>query len=496
MKKSLLSLLVCFSFLFGNESSYPYISGYTWWHFCDWKLTNPDFGKTTSSRFDPEKVREGDTIFVEYTCLEEFARDYLPHLKEKVILVTANYGYKADSPLPGPYAYLIEDERIAAWFVQNIDRAPTEKIIPMPIGLASNYWPHGNNKLLDLVIPNALKNLKRSIFIYLNFSLSPERESCVNHFTSMGIPLEPRKSYADYLVDLAKSIFVISPEGGGIDCHRTWEALLLGCYPVVRRTTLNPLFEDLPVVVVEDWKEVSFEFLEKKYQELKAKSWPRDKLYISYWFQKIKDLQNQLRKPDLSKKIEEHVSSNSWKNLYYDVLPQVIRNHGYQNIVEIGVALGGHAETILQHTNITNYFGIDPYVPYDPNDGFQQDVGNYSTLGIQFNFNSLFHWVRDVRLERFGDRCNLIRKTSLTARSDFPDESLDCVFIDGDHRYEAVFNDLEAWFPKLKKGHLMIGDDYWMPAVSSAVDTFFATHDRTVFFFTSQSGYRLWAVYK
>lgn len=296
MKKSLLLLLLCFTTLFGNESSYPYISGYTWWHFCDWKLTNPDFGKTTSSRFDPKKVKAGDTIFVEYTCLDKFAKFYLPYLKEKVILVTGNYGLLGDSPLPGPFGYILNDEKIAAWFVQNIDRAPTEKLIPMPIGLASNYWPHGDTKQLDHFIPIALETHDRSIFVYLNFSLSPERELCTNYFASLGIFLEPRKSYRDYIEDLSHTVFVISPEGGGIDCHRTWEALLLGCYPVVRDTTLTPLFEDLPVVIVKDWEEVTREFLEKKFQELKSKSWSRDKLYITYWFQKIQDLQAKLRK--------------------------------------------------------------------------------------------------------------------------------------------------------------------------------------------------------
>jgi predicted O-methyltransferase YrrM len=82
------------------------------------------------------------------------------------------------------------------------------------------------------------------------------------------------------------------------------------------------------------------------------------------------------------------------------------------------------------------------------------------------------------------------------AAKDFADESLDCIFIDGDHRYEEVMKDLEAWFPKLKKGHLMIGDDYWMDQVAKAVETFFSSHEKKVFFLNAQSGYKLWAVYK
>jgi len=475
-----------------SESSYPYISGYTWWHFCEHRLTQPDFGKSVYTKFDPLDVKSGDTIFVEYNCLEEFAREYLPKIQERVILITSNYGTRADMPLPGPFGYLLEEKKIVAWFVQNIDREPTDKLIPMPIGLASNYWPHGNHQLVNSMIPFALRNKDRPIFIYLNFSMSHERESCRDYFNAMGIPLEPRKSYASYLRDLTKTVFVISPPGGGIDCHRTWEALLFGCYPVLQSTTLDPLFEDLPVVIVKDWEEVTPELLEEKQRELGAKKWSREKLYSDYWFKKVRALQEEIRSlpEEIIRKIEQHDATSSWKELYYDVLPRVIRDQNIQTVLEVGVALGGHAEAILKNSEVRSYIGVDPYQLYDPNDGFQIDVGRYGS------FDYLYRWVKDIRLKSFGKRARLIREKSTDAARQFEDESLDCIFIDGDHRYEAVLNDLRAWFPKLKKGHLMLGDDYWMKDVAEAVDEFFQREGKEVFFFESKSGYRIWAVHK
>ena len=76
-----------------------------------------------------------------------------------------------------------------------------------------------------------------------------------------------RKNWDAYLNDMAQSKFVLSPEGAGIDSHRTWEALLMGCYPIVLSSTLNPLYEDLPVVVVSNWNEITEEFLKKKKEE-------------------------------------------------------------------------------------------------------------------------------------------------------------------------------------------------------------------------------------
>lgn len=69
---------------------------------------------------------------------------------------------------------------------------------------------------------------------------------------------------------------------------------------------------------------------------------------------------------------------------------------------------------------------------------------------------------------------NPIRTTSLKASELYEDESLDFVFIDASHRYEDVLDDLNAWFPKVKKGGILAGHDYpsW-EGVVRAVNEFF-----------------------
>jgi len=277
-----------------GESSYPYLAGYTFGFFCDWRLLGDDYGSSPEN-FNPEMVKLGDTIFVDYMRLEEFARDYLPKIKDKVIIITANYGYGGDNPMPGPYDYLLKEEKVAAWFLQNIDREFTEKLIPIPIGLASKHWPHGNTNLIDRYIPFSLAKNEKTIFMYLNFASRPERVDCINNFQKIGAKFENVKSYEEYLNDLSETVFVISPPGHGVDCHRTWEALLMGCYPVVKSSMLDPLFQDLPVVIIDDWSQVTDDFLKQKYSELKNKTWSREKLYAPYWFQKVRDIQERLR---------------------------------------------------------------------------------------------------------------------------------------------------------------------------------------------------------
>ena len=60
---------------------------------------------------------------------------------------------------------------------------------------------------------------------------------------------------------------LLAPPGRGVDTHRLWEALYLGCVPVVARSSLDSIYADLPVLIVKDWKDVTATFLEDKWPE-------------------------------------------------------------------------------------------------------------------------------------------------------------------------------------------------------------------------------------
>jgi cephalosporin hydroxylase len=71
---------------------------------------------------------------------------------------------------------------------------------------------------------------------------------------------------------------------------------------------------------------------------------------------------------------------------------------------------------------------------------------------------------------------NPVRMTSLDASKLYEDESLDFVFIDASHEYEDVLDDLNAWYPKVKKGGTIAGHDYMVfEPVTRAVNEFFGT---------------------
>jgi hypothetical protein len=83
--------------------------------------------------------------------------------------------------------------------------------------------------------------------------------------------------------------FVVSPHGNGLDCHRTWEALSLGCIPIVKTSVLDPLFLELPVLVVQNWSDITLDVLAKTVEDFKGRSFNYDKLLLRYWVDQIED---------------------------------------------------------------------------------------------------------------------------------------------------------------------------------------------------------------
>ena len=86
---------------------------------------------------------------------------------------------------------------------------------------------------------------------------------------------------------MARFRFVVSPRGGGYDCYRTWETLLVGAYPIVKPSHLDVLYKDLPVLIVEEWTDITPKLLDETYHRFMKKTWNLDRLYNFYWEQLV-----------------------------------------------------------------------------------------------------------------------------------------------------------------------------------------------------------------
>ena len=73
--------------------------------------------------------------------------------------------------------------------------------------------------------------------------------------------------------------FWLSPRGNGIDCHRTWEALYLDVIPIVWNSSLNVLYENLPVIIINDYNQLTETFLYEKLHEISRKKLSKENIY-------------------------------------------------------------------------------------------------------------------------------------------------------------------------------------------------------------------------
>ena len=102
---------------------------------------------------------------------------------------------------------------------------------------------------------------------------------------------QTNSNWEDYIQDLKNYKFALCLPGVGIDCIRTWEALTLGVIPIVINSSINVLYEDLPVVIIDSPDDITDEFLNKQFDIItnstRMNKYKWEKISSNYWTDKI-----------------------------------------------------------------------------------------------------------------------------------------------------------------------------------------------------------------
>lgn len=160
------------------------------------------------------------------------------------------FTHNGDSPIDSSYSNYLDNPNLLKWYGQNVMTIHS-KLQSIPIGIANKQWDHGNE--YDFIEIIKEDNLKDNLF-YINFEITNfSRNDCLERMYKFGLQKQERKLFKNYLRELSKSYFVISPEGNGIDCHKTWEALYLKAIPIITKSINSDFYTDLPIVVLKDW---------------------------------------------------------------------------------------------------------------------------------------------------------------------------------------------------------------------------------------------------
>jgi hypothetical protein len=264
-----------------RPSTYPFISG-------DAFRSLATHIHDESTTFDPSSVEDGDVVFINTDYLKDFFETKHPHIKKKYILISHN----SDACITQDYEKYLGGN-LVHWFARNVVTRH-EKITPIPIGLM-NTAINKAGKTSDLPkLIKATRGTKKQTGISFGFSLLSGHERVELNALLKKHPLGIHileKNQAIYFEKMNAYSFVASPEGNGPDCHRTWEALYLGCIPIATRNAFIDYFKELaiPILTVNAWSDVEHfdaKFLDTTYEQLK-KDLYQPALYMDYWMNRI-----------------------------------------------------------------------------------------------------------------------------------------------------------------------------------------------------------------
>lgn len=265
---------------------------------------------------------EGTVIWVNTTHVARFIAEFLPRITGRFVLVTAR---ENNSTAEFDVETALSHPGLIHWFMENYEHPrhyiDAGRITPLPLGLNFHKLdPASPNQSRDMGLPAPppvqqldmkaiaarLPPLRdRPLKLYCNFHLNMDtflrhpharkradaRAAARDALRDKPFVLwEPRQAPRHRVWARHGGIsFEASPRGNSIDCHRTWEALILGSIPIVETSLMDPIYKGLPVAIVKDWREVTEERLAMWKEEFLP--WFDDplppQLYSSHWIDRF-----------------------------------------------------------------------------------------------------------------------------------------------------------------------------------------------------------------
>lgn len=275
-------------------------------------------GGRAALRFDPrvfEQVKDGDLVWTRLIALPQFLEEALPRIQARFALVTGDEDWSIPAGFSGSQA-LLASPKLLGWFTQNLDASARDpRLQPLPIGLdfhtISNGPKWGEPQATPAQQEAELEALRQAMpasetrlpLAHADFHFNKhkhqvwgdDRDSVQRLLSgNPSVVFQQRKLRRSELWrEKTRYAFVVSPHGNGLDCHRTWESLVLGSIVIVKRSSLDPLYEGLPVVIVDDWREIEAGSLKRWHTEHAAafqRPEVQERLTSAYWIARMRRL--------------------------------------------------------------------------------------------------------------------------------------------------------------------------------------------------------------
>jgi len=290
-------------------SSEPFISNDLFIHYADIALLQPNI-----SLYDllaQFQRKSSILIFLQTELLEHYLFQLMMIERPFDLLTTCNDDFcipyyhfpPINTDVQENHNALLAHPPLRRWFSKN-PSIVYPKLFPLPLGPKWQYHSNrffGEDKAPILSILHkycmtpSLEPTKLRL-LYFHFAQTTSQPFFTYHKNIRQEVVQvlesrfPSSSHADfenYLLQLKEHKFALSPPGRGIDTHRTWEALMVGTIPIVMNSPLNSLYDNLPVLIIEDYSILTPEYLEEQFILFQSRTYDFSKLYSPYWKQMV-----------------------------------------------------------------------------------------------------------------------------------------------------------------------------------------------------------------
>lgn len=236
------------------------------------------------------KIRENDIIFtntdfMKYLFKELKKVDNLHNLK--LITQWSDQAINKES-------FINKPSSISNWYGIHVN-FEHEKLHPIPLGLSGEY--SDKNLTPSFFKKNEYDVSEKRNLLYINFQKNTNeavRMNITKNFEGQDwVKIDqPNLQLNEYLDEIKNSSFVLCPFGNGFDTHRLWETLYAGSIPIVLNHISYQTTDELPVLVVDDYKQLTEEYLKNTLREFSKVDYNLDKLNIDYWIKDINSIKN------------------------------------------------------------------------------------------------------------------------------------------------------------------------------------------------------------
>jgi hypothetical protein len=135
-------------------------------------------------------------------------------------------------------------------------------------------------------------------------------------------------------------------------------------------------------------------------------------------------------------------------------LPALMVELGFTRGAEIGVWRGAYSAMFCEASPSMHMLCVDPWQSY------QAWLDTKNAMPVEQAAAFIEDAYQQAKARLSGLNCTIIRDFSAVAATIIPDRSLDFAYIDANHVYDAVIEDLTVWSKKVKSGGLVMGHDY------------------------------------